>query len=366
MKPGNVHLLWRDASPVRRYRGGVSLHGHTMYSEECLSFLPRCLARIPVAAQFLRSRHGRDIAFSRAYWTPPLCPAAALRLERKQIARLGLRAMVSLTDHDDIQGCAALQLTADNADAPISVEWTVPFERSILHIGVHNLPPLSARAWLREMRSYTAAPSGAALNGLLREMHEIPGTLLVLNHPFWLEEGVAESEHRRALARFLRESMAWIHAFELNGTRSRGENAAVVELAADSGRPLISGGDRHACEPSACINLTNAGSFSEFAAEVREGFSEVLFMPQYREPLALRLAEMCWDALRPYPGSAGRERWIDRVFYRCDDGVARPVAQIWRGETPPALRIVTGALQALTAAKPPLAALLQERGEVFP
>lgn len=88
MKLGNVYLLWRDASPLHRFRSGVSLHGHTMYSQECLSFLPRCLAGIPVAAQFLRSSCGQAIDFSRAYWTPPLGPAAALRLEQTQIANL--------------------------------------------------------------------------------------------------------------------------------------------------------------------------------------------------------------------------------------------------------------------------------------
>jgi predicted metal-dependent phosphoesterase TrpH len=336
-----------------------------MYSEECLSFLPRCLAGVPVATHFLRSRRGRSIDFSRGHWTPPLGPAAAFRLERKQIANLGLRAMVSITDHDDMQAGAALQLTADNAEAPVSVEWTVPFGKSILHLGIHNLAPLSARAWLSAMQAYTAAPSGASLAGLLHGMSRLPETLVVLNHPFWLEEGVAEFDHRCALARFLRNYLPWIHAFELNGTRTRSENAAVVNLAREHGRSLVSGGDRHACEPSACINLTNAASFSEFAAEVREGLSEVLFMPQYREPLPLRLMEMCWDVLRPYPGSAGRERWIDRVFYRGDDGLARSLAEIWQGETPWPLRIVTGALQALTAAKPQLAALLQEREEAF-
>ena len=365
MKPSNVHLLWRDSSPLQHFRAGVSLHGHTMYSEECLSFLPRCLAGIPVATHFLRSRRGRAIDFSRGYWTPPLGPAAAFRLEQRQIAKLGLRAMVSITDHDDVQAGVALQLTAAESEAPVSVEWTVPFDSSIMHIGIHNLPPVSARAWLAAMQAFTAAPSDAGLRELLHCLSAIPGTLIVLNHPFWLEEGVAESDHRCALARFVREYLAWIHAFELNGTRPRSENAAAVSLALEHGRPLISGGDRHACEPSACINLTNACSFSEFAAEVREGRSQVLFLPQYREPLPLRLMEMCRDVLRPYPGSAGRERWINRVFYRGDDGVARSLAEIWRGETPWPLRIVTGALQTLTVAKPQLAALLQEREGAF-
>jgi hypothetical protein len=128
---------------------------------------------------------------------------------------------------------------------------------------------------------------------------------------------------------------------------------------------MISGGDRHACEPSGCINLTNAGSFAEFATEVRQGRSQVLFMPQYREPLALRILEMCWDVLRPHPEHSGRERWIDRVFYRGEDGVARPLSAIWQDEPPWALNAAAGILQALAAAKPHLALLLQERGEAF-
>jgi hypothetical protein len=273
--------------------------------------------------------------------------------------------MVSLTDHDDIQAGAALQVTEDNSEAPISVEWTAPFDRTILHIGVHNLPPREAGAWLSAMRSYRAAPSDAGLAEVLLGLSRMPESLIVLNHPFWLEEGVTKADHDPALRRFLQEFLEWVHAFELNATRSRSENAAVMDLARTYERPLISGGDRHACEPSGCINLTNAASFSEFAGEVRQGFSEILFMPQYREPLGLRILEMCWDVLRPHPGNAGRERWIDRVFYRCDDGVARPLSEIWKEEAPWALGFATGILQALAAAKPQLAALFQERGEAF-
>src|SRR5207245_1747573 len=86
--------------------------------------------------------------FSRAYWTPPLTPASALRLEREQIERLGLRPMISLTDHDDIEAPAALQLACDPRETPVSVEWTVPYAASILHFGIHNLPPDSARRWM--------------------------------------------------------------------------------------------------------------------------------------------------------------------------------------------------------------------------
>jgi hypothetical protein len=156
----------------------------------------------------------------------------------------------------------------------------------------------------------------------------------VLNHPFFLEEGVKQADHDRALERVLRQSLAWIHAFELNGTRSWTENVATLALGRAHSRPMISGGDRHACEPAACINLTNATTFPNFVAEIRAGHSTVLFLPQYREPMALRILEACCDVLRPYPEYPGRERWPDRICYRGEDGVGRPMSVMWKDEVP--------------------------------
>ena len=211
----------------------------------------------------------------------------------------------ALTDHDNIQAGMALQVTADCREVPVSVEWTVPCHRSILHLGVHNLPPDAARAWMSAMSNYTAAPQEQILPEILSELARIPEVLIVLNHPFWLEEGVEEADHHRALHRVLRECLPWLHAFELNGTRRWAENAAVADLAQTYARPVISGGDRHACEPAACLNLTDAGSFAEFAGEIRAGHSSVLFMPQYREAMPIRMLEAIWDILRPYPEYPG-------------------------------------------------------------
>lgn len=91
MKGSRVHFAWEDPPALRDFRTGVSLHGHTMHSQECLSFLPRYLHRIPGVSQVTRRYQqpargaGPAVDFSRAYWTPPLSPAAALRLERGQI-----------------------------------------------------------------------------------------------------------------------------------------------------------------------------------------------------------------------------------------------------------------------------------------
>jgi hypothetical protein len=154
----------------------------------------------------------------------------------------------------------------------------------------------------------------------------------------------------------------------LNGTRPWSENRAAIALAEAHGLPVISGGDRHACEPAACLNLTNARSFSEFAAEIRQGSSVLLFMPQYREPLGLRFLEAIWDILRPYPEYPGRKRWIDRIFYRGDDEVARPLSILWRDQAPWMLNGAAAAVHLLATTKLRLALrlLLADRGEVFP
>jgi hypothetical protein len=71
----------------------------------------------------------------------------------------------------------------------------VPYERSYFHIGVHNLPLAWARSWMFAMAAYTSAPREQALPELLSALAEDPGVLVVLNHPLWLEEGVAEDDH---------------------------------------------------------------------------------------------------------------------------------------------------------------------------
>lgn len=343
MPENTVQFVWREPDATEGFQTGVCLHGHTLHSRECLSFLPRYLHHVPGISQIV-SHYERRVDFASAWWTPPLTPASALALERDQIAGLGLRPMVSLTDHDDIEAGIALSVTADPDETPVSVEWTVPYERTFFHIGVHNIPRHEARDWMAAMREYTAEPCEAALPVILGEIARDPEVLIVLNHPFWLEEGVIDADHRRALERVLRECIGWFDAFELNGTRRWEENAETIELARVHGRPLISGGDRHCCEPSACINITNAATFAEFVSEIHAGRSQILFLPQYREPMAQRVLEASRDILREYPEYPGREHWTDRIFYCGEDGIARSVAQIWQGREP---RLVAGAVSAV-------------------
>jgi len=374
MNGSNVHFIWQDPSAIRNFRVGMCLHGHTMHSQECLWFLPRYLRQVPGLAPLVQRYQqpgaggNASIDFSRAFWTPPLSPAAALRLEQEQIGRLALEPIVSLTDHDDIEAGTVLQVTANRQQVPVSVEWTVPYQASILHLGIHNLPLHEDRSWMASMAAYTSKPVEDHLPDLLSELARNPGVLIVLNHPFWLEEGVEEAGHRSAVDRFLCECLQWVHAFELNGTRVWKENAAAMALSEVYGRPVVSGGDRHAGEPAACLNLTNAESFAEFAGEVREGRSSVVFLPQYQESMPVRVLEAVWDILRPYPEFPGRRRWIDRFFYRGADGTARTLSEIWGDRVPWALGGATSIVQLLatTRLRSALRLLLADRGEVLP
>jgi hypothetical protein len=95
---------------------------------------------------------------------------------------------------------------------------------------------------------------------------------------------------------------------------------------------VISGGDRHGCEPNAVLNLTNAESFTEFVYEVRKKrSSDVLFMPQYTEPYTLRVLQTLLDVIREYPDySIGSRRWEERVFHPDRTGVIRPLSALWK------------------------------------
>lgn len=193
MQASNVQFLWLDPAATRSFRTGVCLHGHTVHSQECLSFLPRYLRAVPVVSQVVRLYQRAGVDFSRAYWTPPLSPAAALSIEREQIGNLDLQPLVSLTDHDSIEAGLSLQVTCDRRENPVSVEWTVPYEGSILLFGIHNLPSHCDRAWMAAMEAYTAAPDEAQLPDLLAAFAAVPKALIVLNHPFWLGGGCQAS-----------------------------------------------------------------------------------------------------------------------------------------------------------------------------
>lgn len=317
---------------------GVSLHSHTSCSREPLDFIPRLAAHCPWLPRLLkryerryRLKHGRELDYGEAWWTPPLAPREALRVEREQIRRLGMDALVSLTDHDSIEGPLGLRLLPEGLDVPVSVEWTVPWTGTVFHLGVHNLPAPRARAVFEEMQGWTADPRLARLEELLDWLCTMPEVLVVFNHPFWDEKGRGAEYHAAMAERFLVRYRRWLHALELNGLRPWKENRRTLALAEQYRMACVSGGDRHGCEPNVLLNLTDARDFNGFAEEVREGGrSRVLVLKPYRERLGLRISSAICDVMRTYEDHGyGWARWSDRVFYRDSAGQTRTLAEVF-------------------------------------
>jgi hypothetical protein len=280
----------------------------------------------------------RPIDFSKAYWTPPLTPKLAFELESIQIeSDLALMSLVSLTDHDSIGAPSSLRELPYTAQIPFAVEWSVPFDGAVFHLGVQNLPESQAQVIMENLAAYTQNPVASHLMDIMTGLHEFPEVLMVFNHPLWDQRDLEQSIFRHILNRFLECYNGFLHAFELNAMRNWAENKAVIDLAKLWRRPLISGGDRHGCEPSGALNLTRATNFSDFVNEIRlEQLSHVLFMPQYAEPLGIRTAQAVIDVIRDYPEHpAGSRRWDDRVFHPdCYTGLDRPLSALWKA--PPA------------------------------
>lgn len=331
-----------DRLACRGYQTAVSLHSHTLHSRESLAFLPRLAGKVPLLAAAIRWQQARcsvDLDLTRAWWTPPLSPAAALRLESEQISvLLSMEPLVSLTDHDNIDAIHSLAAIENDRRYPVSIEWTVPFRGSYFHLGVHNLAVAQAPEIVAAMHSYTSSPSHGLLAGILAWLDESPDTLVVFNHPYWDEKGIGAARHAALLSAFVKRYRGFLHAVEINGLRPWKENRLAIALGETLGLPVISGGDRHGREPNGLVNLTNAVTFSEFVEEVRsDGWSLPLILPQYHEPHARRVMQTICDVLRDEKEHGlGWTRWSDRFFYRCDDGSVKPLSALW-GDSPPAL-----------------------------
>jgi hypothetical protein len=339
----------------------VSLHAHSSHSREIMSDLPAYIAQIPLLKTYFerelaaRELHnGSPVDFSKGWWQPPVSPRALFESEVAQIdKRFGLASIVSVTDHDNIDAGLELQQLYAVSRAPIAFEWTVPYGEGFFHLGVHNLLAGRAREWFARLAAFTQdGGSGGhdTLEGLLADLNAERELLLVFNHPMWDLAGVGADQHLLLVQRFLREHGTRLHALELNGYRSRTENANTVVLSRSTELPLISGGDRHGRSPNAILNLTRAQSFAEFANEVREGVSDVVFMPEYRQHLVARKLESAADVLRHYPEfPEGRRRWTDRVT-TCDwEGDVQPLSYHWPDGGPSWVRSSVAMFRMLTS-----------------
>ncbi len=378
LKQTRLHILHKSKDLSQEAKTGVSLHCHTEFSHEMLDFVPHYAAQLPIISFFWRreqeryfKREGKDIDFSTDYWSPPLTPTEVYNIEKKQINDAGLDAIVSLTDHDSIDGNFQVNEQNEHAKAPISLEWTVPFEYGFFHVGVHNLPKECAVELTKTLLDYTFVenPTNEKLHEMFAMLNEIPEVLVILNHPLWDIEMVGKEKHAQLLKHFIKEHGKWIHAFEINGFRSWSENKAVIEMAESFSFPICTGGDRHGCKPNTVLNLTNVKTFEEFVDEVRKDkHTEVVLMPEYRQPLHSRQLQSFSEILKHYPEfPEGRRHWLDRVFFDNGKGLKPLSAYDWDHGGPAWLRAAVWTLGVMGSAKMrPFFALARKKKDRVP
>jgi hypothetical protein len=357
MSQSTSSYLWREPKAAEGFASGVSLHSHTNQSRETLDFIADLSTDFGFLQPIIRWCEARCFRFSgirpdylRSYWTPPLTPRLAFDLERSQVENLlGLPALVSITDHDDIAAPLLLRSIASARHIPVAVEWSVPYANAsavpgckptAFHIGIHNLPSASCKEWIARMNAFTEMPIAdrprRRLGEMLAELDAVPNVLIVFNHPLWDLYRIGADAHGVLVNDFLAQHGQYIHALELNGLRHWTENRNVQTLARQWNQLTISGGDRHGIEPNANVNLSHATSFAEFVHEVRrERVSNVLFMPQYNQPWKHRILQSTLDAIRNYPHfPEGSRRWDERVYAPNAEGEIRPLSEMWNGGRP--------------------------------
>jgi hypothetical protein len=127
-----LSYFWQNPLCTTPYTTGVSLHSHTSHSLETLSLVHDACRFVPLVDRMVRGydrscRRNRGFAldFETAHWRPPLVPRMAWDLEQAQIRSLGLRALISITDHDDMGAPLLLRTIPSARHIPLSLERPV-------------------------------------------------------------------------------------------------------------------------------------------------------------------------------------------------------------------------------------------------
>ncbi|HEV8157421.1 MAG TPA: hypothetical protein VGP58_00200, partial [Pyrinomonadaceae bacterium] len=190
LRQTRLHILHKPQDLGKEATTGVSLHCHTEHSKEMLDFVPHYAAKLPIIAYFWKKegerylqREGKAPDFSTAYWSPPMTAQEVYNIEKRQINEAGLKAITSISDHDSIDANLLINEHTANEQAPISLEWTVPFSYGFFHVGVHNLPKDRAVELTKTLLDYTFKgenQSAEKLNELFSMLNALPEVLIVL------------------------------------------------------------------------------------------------------------------------------------------------------------------------------------------
>jgi hypothetical protein len=237
----------------------------------------------------LRWAFGLDggVDYTDMTYNPPYAPGDVYRIESASARALGFESIhLAITDHDECAGGVELLRQRPDLSARVAIgeEVSLRFQDHLFHLGVSGLP--LAAIGDTHLRIQTAARAGAA--GELFEILAATGCLVVLNHPLipWGPGGETRIPAADLLARY-----GWaIHALEFNGMRRREENDAVLALAREWRKPVVGGGDSHLLAASSVLCATQAGSFADFVAEVKDGRAVPILKADYFAPLGWKLS----------------------------------------------------------------------------
>jgi hypothetical protein len=278
--------------PAEEFAYAVSPHNHSQHSIENMAFLNDV-----VKLRFMRPFRGllqtafglaniADLNYADIFYRSPLSVEDVFQTESASASELGFVGVhLGITDHDEAAGSVELVRTHPEAvhRSPLGEEISIYFDDYLFHLGVTGMPT----AGIEELHHNLQQAARARRLDDLFEMLRASDALVVFNHPLvpW-----GKNPGRKIPAPELLQRYGWaIHALEYNGMRSRAENDRVLQLAQQVGKPLVGGGDSHLLLASSVLSVTQAASFAEFAAEVKEGHAVPLLLPTFFAPLGWKI-----------------------------------------------------------------------------
>ncbi len=319
--------------PAREFHFAVSPHNHSCHSIENLSSLNQ-VVKLPFMRPFrsvLQWAFGLaavpDLDYAEVHYRPPLTVEDVFLTESSNVALLGFDGVhLGITDHDEVAGSVELlrEHPASALRNPLGEELSLRFQDYLFHLGVTDLPESSV---VETHASLQAAARAERLDDLF-EILRASGCLVVLNHPL-VPWGKNSDPHRKIPVEELLRRYGWaIHALEYNGMRSQEENDRVLELAKHVNKPVVGGGDSHLLLASSVLSVTQAASFRDFAAEVKEGRAVPLVTPPYFAPLRWKLFLRVlyfiahYRQIGHFRGQPVRDLLTDRTVFLDPAGVA--------------------------------------------
>jgi len=286
--------VYRSCSkPKLEFDFAVSPHNHSEHSIENLASLNEVvkLGFMRPFRQILQSAFGLanipQLDYADIYYRPPLTAEEVFLVESASVETFGFDGIhVGITDHDEIAGSVELarKRPEDAHRNPLGEELTLHFQNYRFHLGITGLP----EPGVEETHSNLQAAARANRLDDLFEILHASGCLVVFNHPLvpWGEDQGCKIPAEEFLHRY-----GWaIHALEYNGMRSQLENDRVLQLAQRVNKPVVGGGDSHLLLASSVFSVSQAKTYAEFAAEVKDGHAVPFITPMYFAPLSWKIS----------------------------------------------------------------------------